>query len=93
MRIFGLTRLSALDRSTWLTVISRDLWTNLELSMPVSDEGIKAYKAKILTVILANSMPVIRILILRLKDVMGELSNFVSRKSGRVPSLNAVCAH
>ena len=93
MRIFGLTRLYALDRSTWLTVISRDLWTNLELSMPVSDEGIKAYKAKILTVILANSMPVIRILILRLKDVMGELSNFVSRKSGRVPSLNAVCAH
>ena len=61
--------------------------------MPVSDEGIKAYKAKILTVILANSTPVIRILILRLKDVMGELSNFVSRKSGRVPSLNAVCAH
>ena len=59
--------------------------------MHVSDEGIKAYKAEILTVIPANSMPVIRILILRLKDVMGELSNFISRQSGRVPSLNAVC--
>ena len=60
--------------------------------MPVSDEGVEAYKAKIPTVIPANFMPVIRILILRLKDVMGELSNFVSRKSGRVPSLNDVCA-
>ena len=53
--------------------------------MPVSDEGIEAYKAEICTVIPAIFMPVIRFLILRLKDVTGELSDFVSRRSGRIP--------
>ena len=75
---------------TWLSVVT--WWTNLELSWPVIDDGIEAYKAKFLAVIQVNSMPVIRDLIVESKRCDRQSQRLCNKEMNNHVPFTAVCA-